>query len=233
MKKEDYRQWLTERVLTQTRLALGAAIAMSLGGLLTFWLEAFVVKLIINFGFVDNSIVSWLITLVILGIVLFFTWLRMPKNLGDREYVMEVGGDESVLMVAPPMGVVWTFALGSIDSDQTWVERLLGMLALPQRLLCAAWYVSQRVKQLKAINIAGCAHVIRLVARKAERMEVSEIAEKRTDSALPKTLRETSLIDGVVFLTRKTVGISLAPRLVEELNKWSSGRESGEDDNDA
>lgn len=233
MKKEDYRQWLAERVLTQTRLALGAAIVMSLGGLFTFWLEAFVVKLIINFGFVGSSILSWLITLVILGIVLFFTWLRMPKNLGDREYVMEVGGQESTLMVAPPMGVVWTFALGSIDSDQTWVERLLGMLALPQRLLCAGWYVSQRVKQLKSINIPGCAHIIRLVARKAERMEVSEIAEKRNDAELAKTLRETSLIDGVVFLTRKTVGISLAPRLVEELNKWSSGRGLGEDDNDA
>lgn len=230
MKKEDYRLWLSERVSTQMRLALVAAIVMTVGGLIAFFLEAYLVKSITKIGFVGNNFLAWTITLGILGTVLFFTWLRIPKNLSDREYLMESDGEESQLFVAPAMGVVWTFALGSIDSDQTWVERLLGMLALPQRLLCAAWYVVQRVKQLKEINIPGCAHIIRLVSRKAERMEVSEIAEKRSDPDLNKTLREVSLIDGVVFLTRKTVGVSLAPRLVEELDKWSARRGLGDDD---
>ncbi|MCA9036755.1 MAG: hypothetical protein KDA91_16590 [Planctomycetaceae bacterium] len=224
MNKEDYRQWLAKRVITQTRLATVAVTIMGLGGAGAFMMEAFLVRWIITTGFISNGFLSWMITLGILGTVLFVTWLRVPGNIGDKQHTADIGETQLTLHVAPAMGAVWTFALGSIDSDQTWVERLLGLLALPQRMLCAAWYVFHRIQQLKELNIPGCAHVIRIVSRKAERVEVSEIAEKRKeDDDLPKTLREVSLIDGVVFLTRKTVGISLAPRLVDELNGWNSG----------
>ena len=226
MKKEDYRQWLSERVATQIRLVTTAAVIMGMVGLVAIVLEAVVIKWIAATGFVSSNAMAWLVTLGILSSILFVTWLRTPKNLGDMTYPGEIGGEEIAIRVAPAMGTVWTFALGSIDSDRTWVERLLGLLAMPQRLLCAAWYAMERVKQLQELDISECATVFRVLFRKAERVEVSEIAEKRTFADLPRTLRDVSLIDGVVFLTRRTVGISLASRLVDQLNAWKSGRDA-------
>ena len=232
MKKEEFRQWVTDRVASQTRLVTAAVCIMAVFGLVAFLIEAIVVKWIIVTGFVGSHSLAWLITLAILGTVLLATWLRMPKHLADGSYPAEINGAEVSIAVAPAMGVVWTFALGSIDSDRTLIERLLGLLAMPQRLLCAAWYVYHRVQQLRALNIPGCAAVLRVLFRKAERVEVSEIAEKLPNTNLPPTLHDVSLIDGVVFLTRRTVGISLAPRLVDDLNAWKTRRGTTDDFDD-
>lgn len=233
MKKEEFRQWVTDRVASQTRLVTAAVCIMAAIGIVAFLIEAIVVKWIIVTGFTKGSpLLAWFITLAILGTVFIATWLRMPKHLADASYPAEINGQEVPIAVAPSMGVVWTFALGSIDSDRTWIERLLGLLAMPQRLLCAAWYVYHRVQQLRALNIPGCAAVLRVLFRKAERVEVSDIAEKLTHTDLPPTLRDVSLIDGVVFLTRRTVGISLAPRLVDDLNAWKSRRGTTDDFDD-
>lgn len=229
MKKEDYRQWLLERISVQRRLVTTAVVIMTALGLVAILLEASVVQWILATGFVGSSAVAWLLTLAILGGVLFATWLRVPRNLGDAVYTAELNGADIDIRVAPAMGVVWTFALGSIDSDRTWVERLLGLLAMPQRLLCAAWYALSRLRELQDVDPVECAAVFRILFRKAERMEVSELAEKRTFADLPRTLRQVSLFDGVVFLTRRTVGVSLAPRLVDQLNDWNTRRGPAED----
>lgn len=221
MKKDDFRNWLVNRIKTQSRLALGAAIAMGLMGSLAILFELWIAKLILQIGFVGSVAVAWTIALGIVGAVVAATALRLPKHLGDAVHVADMGGTEITLRVAPPMGVVWTFAMGSIDSDLTWVERLLGLLALPQRMLCTAWYVANRIQRLKALDIPGCAHVIRLAYRKGERIGIEEIADKREGKDLSGTLRQVSLIDGVVFLTSKTLAISLAPRLAEDLDAWS------------
>lgn len=221
MKKDDFRNWLVNRIKTQSRLALGAAIAMGLMGSLAILFELWIAKLILQIGFVGSVAVAWAIALGIVGAVVAATALRLPKHLGDAVHVADMGGTEITLRVAPPMGVVWTFAMGSIDSDLTWVERLLGLLALPQRMLCTAWYVANRIQRLKALDIPGCAHVIRLAYRKGERIGIEEIADKREGKDLSGTLRQVSLIDGVVFLTSKTLAISLAPRLSEDLDAWS------------
>lgn len=232
MKKDDFRRWLVQRVKTQSQLAIGAVVAMGLIGSIAMLIELWVAKLILAVGFVGSSSLAWMIALGIVGGVLAATWLRLPKHLGDAVHLANMGESEITLKVAPPMGVVWTFAMGSIDSDLTWIERLLAMLALPQRMLCAAWYVWNRIQKLKGLDIAGCAHVIRLAYRKGERIGLEEIAEKREGKDLTETLRQVSLIDGVVFLTTKTLGLSLASRLTEDLNSWSerSGAAATKDD---
>lgn len=232
MKKEDFRQWLTERVATQRRLTMAAVGFMAILGLFAFFIEALVIRWIIKTGFVGSSFLSGAITLGILGAVLFATWLRIPKNLADSPHDTEIDGEKVTILVAPPMGVVWTFALGSIDSDRSWVERLLGLLAMPQRLLCTAWYTAARLKRLQDLNIAGCAAVLRVLFRKGERAEISDITEKLTKTDIPQGLRDASLIDGVVFLTRRTFGVSLAPRLVEDLTAWRNRRGATDDFDD-
>jgi ribosomal protein S25 len=62
--------------------------------------------------------------------------------------------------------------------------------------------------------------IIRLLHKEAERVELKKIIEEITIADVAKTLRELSLIDGVVFLTRNGVGLSLATRLVDDLHAW-------------
>ena len=67
--------------------------------------------------------------------------------------------------------------------------------------------------------MAECAKVLRLALKKAERVELDEFGNRFEGMDLPKILRQVSLIDGVVFLTKRGFGLSLANRFTEDLEQ--------------
>lgn len=220
MKKDEYRRWFSDQLVLQNRLLMGAIAAMAGLGLVATLLEMVLFASILHVGFRFPWPLAFLFTIAILGFVLFVTYLRLPKQLADREHEVELDDRITTIHTAPTMTAVWTYALGSLESDQSWVERLLGMLALPQRLFCAAYFAWQRTEQLKSIDVNNCAAVIRLLDRKSERIEVGQLVEELQLSSLEETLRNLSLIDGVMFLAQKTLGLSLTNRLVDDMTVW-------------
>ncbi len=228
MKKDEYRRWFSDQILLQNRLLMGAIAAMAGLGLVATLLEMLIFASILRVGFVGSWIVAFLMTTGILGAVLFLTFIRLTKQLGDREHELEQDEGITIIRTAPTMTAVWTYALGSLETDQSWVERLLGMLALPQRLFCAAYFAWQRTVQLKAVDMNSCAAVIRLLDRKAERVEVGQLIEELQISDPPATLRNLSLIDGVMFLAQKTLGLSLTNRLVDDMAAWIKKHKAAE-----
>ena len=221
MKKDEYRRWFSDQLLQQNRLLIGAITAMVGLGLVATLLEAGIFAAILRIGFVGSWIQAFVVAFGILGAVLFFTFLGLSKQLGDAEHEVELEDRVTAIRTAPTMTAVWTYALGSLETDQTWVERLLGKLAMPQRLFCAAYFSWQRMGQLKTVDINACSAVIRLLHKEAERVEVSKLVEELQLSNLAATLRDVSLIDGVMFLTRRSVGLSLTNRLVENMDEWT------------
>jgi len=222
MKKDEYRRWFSDKLAGQNRLLIGAITAMVALGLVAALLEAGIFAAILRIGFVSSWIPAFVVAFGIFGGMLFFTFLRLSKQLGDTEHEVELDGDVISIHTAPTMTAIWTYALGSLEIDQTWIERLFGKLALPQRLFCAAYFSFQRMEQLKTVDINDCSAVIRLLHREAERVEVSKLVEELQLSNLAATLRDVSLIDGVMFLTRRSVGLSLTNRLVENMDEWAN-----------
>lgn len=220
LKKEQMRRWLTERLQTQKQLVMAAMAGMAVIGTIATLVEFFVFLIIINYGFIASSVVSILVTLMIMATIQYFTILRMPKQLADIEH--ESVSDDEVTLVksATTMSAAWTYAFGSLESDRTWVEILLGLLSLPQRMIAAAWFAWQRKGEIEAVEIAPCAQILRLLHKEAERVNLKQIMEEVEVPDLTQTLRQVSLIDGVVFLTRNSVGLSLANRLVEDIEAW-------------
>jgi len=228
MKKDEYRRWFSEKLRGQNRLLIGAITAMVALGLVATLLETGIFAAILYIGFVGSWIRAFVVSFGIFGGILFFTFLRLSKQLGDTEHEFEQDDSVTAIRAAPTMTAVWTYALGSLESDQSWVERLLGKLALPQRLFCAAYFSFQRMQQLKTVDINNCSAIIRLLHRESERVEVSKLVEELQLSNLAATLRDVSLIDGVMFLTRRSLGLSLTNRLVENMDEWAKRHRAAE-----
>ena len=220
LKREEMRRWLTERLHRQKQLITGSLAGMIVLGLVATLLEFTVFYLIIKVGFISNGALAAIATLSVQAVIQLVTWLRLPGQLPDIEHEGELDDSMTTIKVAPNMTAVWTYALGSLESDRTWIEMLLGLLALPQRLCSAAWFTWQRHQQLSAVVIEPCAAVIRLLHKEAERVELKVIAAEIKTDDLTGVIRQVSLIDGVVFLTRKSIGLSLANRLVEDIEDW-------------
>lgn len=220
LKKEQMRRWLTERLQAQKQLVMAAVAGMAVIGTIASLIEFFVFLIIINYGFIASSVLSILVTLMIMAAIQYFTLLWMPKQLADIEHESVSDDEVTIVKSAATMTAAWTYAFGSLESDRTWVEILLGLLSLPQRMIAAAWFSWQRKGEIEAVEIAPCALILRLLHKEAERVDLRKIMKEVEVPDLTQTLRQVSLIDGVVFLTRNSVGLSLATRLVDDIEAW-------------
>lgn len=221
MKKEQARRWLSQKLKSQQQVTQASVAGLAILGVIAWSLELAAVTLVLMIGFRLGSLLGFLTAAGILGAVQYFTVLRLKSDLGDIRALQKVSEvSESEYVTAQPLSAVWMYAFGSMDSDQFWYEKLLGLLCMPQRLWSAAWFAWQRVDELGKLNNESCAAIIRHLFREAERVEIDELATKLSLPNPIRAIREVSLIDGVMLLTRKTAGLNLAPRLVDELNAW-------------
>ncbi|MFM7057266.1 MAG: hypothetical protein ACKO2P_10130 [Planctomycetota bacterium] len=221
MKKEQARRWLALKLKSQQQVTLASVAGLAILGSIAWSLELGAATLVLTIGFLPGKSIAFLTAAVILGAVQYFTLLRLPADLGDVRALQKVSEvSESEYTTAQPLSAVWMYAFGSMDSDQFWYEKLLGFLCMPQRLFSAAWFAWKRAEELKQLNTESCAAMIRHLYREAERVEIDELATKLSLADPVRAIREVSLIDGVMLLTRKTTGLNLAPRLVDELNAW-------------
>ena len=220
LKKEQMRRWLTERLQTQKQLVMAAMAGMAVIGTVATLIEFVLFYLIIRIGFIQSGVLAMLATLGILATIQYFTLLWMPKQLADIDHESVSEDEVTIVKSAATMSAAWTYAFGSLESDRTWIEILLGLLSLPQRMFAAAWFSWQRKGEIDAVEIAPCALILRLLHKEAERVDLKKITEEVELTDLAQTLRQVSLIDGVVFLTRNSVGLSLANRLVDDIEAW-------------
>ncbi len=220
LKKEQMRRWLTERLQSQKQLVMAAMLGMAVIGTVATLIEFVLFYVIIRYGFLKSGAPAMLATLMILATIQYFTLLWMPKQLADIDHESVSEDQVTIVRSAATMSAAWTYAFGSLESDRTWIEILLGLLSLPQRMFAAAWFSWQRKGEINAVEIAPCALILRLLHKEAERVDLKKITEEIELTDLAQTLRQVSLIDGVVFLTRNSVGLSLANRLVDDIEAW-------------
>lgn len=221
MNKDDFNQWLSQRVEFQTKITIGAVAAMCGLGLLAFLIQGGLLFILLRFGY--GTLPAVVCLLALFGGMGFFTWITGPKTLCDEEHDVDLPDGDVTIRVAPSMASAWTYALGSRDSDMSIPERIFGLFMLVPRLFWTAWYLFQRITDVKEIDARECGAILRFVLKKAERVNVVEIADKRPQTDLPRTLRQLSMIDGVVFLSRGEVGLTLANRFKDDVEKAMSG----------
>lgn len=228
MTKEDFNAWLTERIETQTKLTIGAVVTMVSLGLLAFVLQGGFLYLILSLSL--GRILALIVVSAIFAAMGYYIHMIAPKKHCDARHKIDLKAKKTKVRIAPTMANAWTFALGSTDSDQTILERVFGLMLIVPRMFWTAWYLHKRAAEVRDIDVSACGKVLRMALQKAERVDVTEIEDKYASMEIIKTMRQVSLIDGVVFLTKKSIGISLATRFKDDLeagldsNKQASGK---------
>lgn len=218
MKRGQAKRWLTDKLELQRKLTLGAVAAM-VGMALAAWaFELGIVVLILWFGFHCSWMVALLIGGGILGALQMFVLNGSRQELGDQTITADEHGQS--FEAAQPLSSVWTYALGQMETNMTGIERLLRLCCLPQRMAAAALFTKQRLTQVEAINPAQCGRVISFLRGESGKVALPELLANVELTNPAAVLRDLSMIDGVLFLLRDQPGISLAPRLHEEIDKW-------------
>jgi len=217
MKKEQFNNWLSRKVDAQAKLTIGACVSMVALGLLAFLLEGGILYLLLSWGY--GRVPAAVTVLTIFGGMGLYIFRTAPQTLCDGRHEVQIDDRTVTIKVAPTMSNAWTYAIGSLESDQSVPERIFGIMMIVPRMMWTSSYVFNRIDQVRQIDVAECGKVLRLLLKKSERVDAEDIASKWHRMNLSKTLRQVSLVDGVVFLTKNGLGLSLAKRFTETLEK--------------
>ena len=218
MKTKHFNAWLRRRVRHQTKVTIGACAGMAVLGLLAFAIQGGLLYLIFSYAY-SSRFLGVLTVVLLFGSMTGFVWLTAPSRLGDSVHEIMTGNGTVKVRLAPTLSNAWTFAMGSLETDQSIPERILSVMMLMPRMSWTSFYIFRRISRIKAVDIEGCSKILRIMLKRSERVEAAEIADQHTDMDAAAIFSQMSLIDGVVFLTKDEVGISLANRFRDDLER--------------
>jgi hypothetical protein len=221
MKKEQARRWLREWLQHQRQVTKFSFLGLAGLALVAWPMELGLLTMILWLGFTGSWLSAFVLAGAVLGLIQWLTLRRLSENLGDRVVsVADSNSAEVQYRLAQGLPAVWTYAFGNMDTDLSWQEKLVAVLCMPQRLAAAAVFANRRQQELLGVDVDQCAAVLRHLYREAERVEISKLSEELQLRSPVTVIREVSLIDGVLLLTRRTAGLSLAGRLAESMAEW-------------
>ena len=222
MNRHGFKSWVFDRIEAQRKLTVAAAIGMATIGLVLFYVEARLIYLVFSVAY---SRTTGLLTVIgVFGVTGLYSWKLAKKELSDRLHNTLYNGRNVTLNVVPPTSVVWSWAFGSMDTDRSFLEKLSGVLSIVPRLFCATWHTWRRVEAVRNIDSETTLTVMKMLFRSDHSVAAESIADGLGDVDLNKVLRDVSLLDGIVFLTRDGISLSIAPRLNED---FEAGRSVG------
>jgi len=161
-----------------------------------------------------------------------YAWNLAQQGLRDRRHKAKCNDEKITLNIVPGNAQVWSWAFGSMDSDQSILEKIVGLTMLVPRLFCASWHTWQHMEDLKNIDADTTLKVLKILFRNDLSVRAQAISDGLSDADLNKAIRDVSLLDGVVFLTKDEISLSVAPRLHDDFEAWRSGGQQKQDNND-
>lgn len=228
MKKRGFKSWVFNRIEAQRKLTTAAAVSMAVVGLVLFLFQAGFLYLVFSAAYSRTT--GILVIIGLFGVMGVASWRQAQKDLRDRRHKTLIKHKKTVINVAPATSQIWSWAFGSMDPDRTILEKIMGVAMLVPRLFCAAWYTWQRVDEVSNIDSDTTLEVMKILFRSDHSVHPQTIAHGLGDAELNKAVRDTSLLDGIVFLTKDQVTISVAPRLREDLEAWRTGGQKAKEE---
>lgn len=230
MKKRGFKSWVSNRIETQRKMTMAAAAGMAAVGLVLFLLEGGFLYLVFSLAY--SRATAFLVIAGLFGLMGLYSWYQARKDLGDTRHKAISNNKKMLLNVAPPTSQVWSWAFGSMDPDRTILEKIVGIAALVPRLFCASWHTWQRLDEVKNIDPDTTLEVMKMLFRSDHSVTPQAIARGIGDADLKKAIKDVSLLDGIVILTKDEISLSIAPRLNDSLDAWRAAGQEEKDTDD-
>ena len=105
--------------------------------------------------------------------------------------------------------------------------RVIALLYLTSPgMLGLALMLHRKADRLNQMDVPACSRVIGMLMRAQGRVLIEKIAAEFPDVDLSRIVPPLADVDGVVFLEKDGMGLTLAPRFMEEFTEWSGGEEA-------
>lgn len=217
------KAWFAYRVAESIRWNTVSAALLIPGGALVTFLTYWIVWGMVAFGLGRLFDLSWTTIHVMAAvfIVVIFVWQFTAGRYFEETYALTRDEHaEQKVALARATGHGWALLL-DLEVASMLVRALTMTFLMGPRMLGASIQLWYRVNRLKKMNVASCGRVVAFLLKSQGRVDIEDIAKKFPDSDILDLVQPLADFDGVVFLQKDSLALTLAPRLVEDFSEWS------------
>jgi hypothetical protein len=216
------QSWFATRVAESIRWNAASAALLIPGGALATWLTYWIVWAMISLGLGRLFELSWT-TIDIMAAVfvaVIFVWQFTTGRYFEETYALTRDEHaEQKVALTRATGHSWTLLL-DLEVASMLVRALTVSFLMGPKMLGASVQLWYRVNRLKKMDVSACGQVVRLLMKAQGRVDIDDVAKKFPEADVVDLVQPLADFDGVVFLQKDSLGLTLAPRLVEDFEKW-------------
>jgi hypothetical protein len=223
--KKKLGRWFAEYIERSTKYCRIGSIVLIPASLIVAWLTYWIIWVTLWIGFrplfdLSNAAIDYLSYLVLATI---FVWQFFRGS--EFEETFRFSGESEAgtvsLNFARASGNGWVL-LFDPGVAHGFVKVIALLYLTAPRMLGLALMLHRKVNRLKQMDVPACSRVIGLLMRAQGRVPIEKIAAEFPDADLAQIVQPLADVDGVVFLEKNGMGLTLAPRFMEDFNEWAS-----------
>lgn len=224
MAKKKLGRWFAEYIDRAMRYCRIGSICLVPLSLVVTWLTYWIIWVTLWIGFrplfnLSNDAVgywAWFFLAVI------FAWQMLRGSEFEEEYRFS-GESETgtvTLNFSRTTGNGWVL-LFDPGVAHGFVKVIALMYLTAPRMLGLALMLHHKANRLREMDVPTCSRVIGMLMRAQGRVPIEKIADEFPDEDISNIVQSLADVDGVVFLEKNGVGLTLAPRFMEDFQAWA------------
>lgn len=224
MAKKKLGRWFAEYIDRSTWYCRIGSIVLVPVSLIVAWLTYWIIWVTLwigfrpIFGLSSNAVGNW--AYVLLATIFVWQFLRGSEFEETYRFSGESEAGTVSLNFARANGNGWVL-LFDPGVAHGFVKVIALLYLTAPRMLGLALMLHHKADRLKKMDVPACSRVIGMLMRAQGRVPIEEIADKFPDADLSQIVPPLGDVDGVVFLEKDGMGLTLAPRFMEEFNEWA------------
>lgn len=217
--------WFAFRVAESIRWNTVSAALLVPGGAVATFLTYWIVWGMVALGLGRLFDLSWTTINVMAAvfIVVIFVWQFTVGRYFEETYALTRDEHaEQKVTLARATGHGWALLL-DLEVASMLVRALTMTFLMGPRMLGASVQLWYRVNRLKQMDVAACGRVVAFLLKSQGRVEIDDIAKRFPEADVVDLVQPLADFDGIVFLQKDSLALTLAPRLEEDFAEWSEG----------
>ena len=224
MAKKKLGRWFAEYIERSTKYCRIGSIVLIPASLIVAWLTYWIIWVTLWIGFrplfdLSNAAIDYLSYLVLATI---FVWQFLRGSEFEETYRFSGESEAGTVTLdfsrATGNGWVLLFDPGVAHG---FVKVIALLYLTAPRMLGLALMLHHKTNRLKQMDVPACSRVIGMLMRAQGRVPIDKIAAEFPEADLSQIIPPLGDVDGVVFLEKDGMGLTLAPRFMEEFNEWA------------
>ena len=224
-------EWFAQKMLKSAQMSRFGSmllIPMSLVAAIFTWCVLFVISFGVCLASGWSSKLAIAAATVLLALTFVWQFTVGKRDRADHDFAGKTfSGMEWAMIRAASSG--WGVFIFDPELGGPLVRFVSAVFLTSPRMIELSQELKRRATRLERADAALCSKVVRRMVKTQKRVTMVDMQKNMPNEDLASLVQILTDVDGIIFLTKNGIGLTLAPRFNEEFRQWIANRDDVEE----